>query len=191
MRITAGILGGRTFEVPKNEVRPTQDKVRQALFSALGNYVIGARVLELFAGSGSLGLEAWSRGAQSVCWVELDGKAYTTLKKNVERLCTEPDRVTQCVRSDVFRFLEGTGARDGLYDLVLADPPYDRDASKAWLEKTLHGLAARPILKSGGWLVFEQSADESPAERPRWRLVRDRCYGKSRLLFYQFEKEGK
>ena len=107
MRITGGELGGRRLEVSPT-IRPTQDMVRQAVFSVLAARVPEARVpearvLDLFAGSGSLGLEAWSRGAASVCWVEGDGKTCAILKKNVETLTgtTGRDRIpsTGSVRS--------------------------------------------------------------------------------------------
>ena len=104
MRITSGIFGGRTIKVPPG-IRPTQDKVRQALFSSLGERIGGARVLDLFAGSGALGLEAWSRGAESVCFVESDARVFPILKENIKTLCGEQPALS-AIRSDAIRFLE-------------------------------------------------------------------------------------
>ena len=86
MRVTGGSISRREIRVP-NGIRPTQDKVRAALFNSLGEAIVGTRVAELFAGSGALGIEAWSRGAALVCWVESDRRVLSTLKENVQSLC--------------------------------------------------------------------------------------------------------
>lgn len=184
MRITGGLLKGRILNVPVGPLRPTQDKIRAALFSMLGEAVVGARVLDLFAGSGALGLEAWSRGAAAVCWVEQDRRVFRTLKENVAHLCKEGGGRAQCRCADVFRFLEKPTV-PGPFDLVLADPPYDRDGSKHWLQKTLLTLQSSPILAAKGLLVFEQAARQAIPETPGWVLFRDRRYGETRLLLFQ------
>ena len=183
MRITGGSLRGRVLSVPAG-VRPTQDKVRQAVFSAVAAKVEGARVLDLFAGTGALGLEAWSRGAASVCWVEEHPKTFALLKTVVGEF-TGGEDAARVVRGDALRFLEGAAAPEGRYDLVLADPPYDRDGSKRWLEKTLRGLVAGPLVTPDALLVFEMSAGESPVIDPAWTLAWDRTYGDSRVVIYR------
>ncbi len=200
LRITSGSLGGRQLKSPPGETRPTQDKVRQAIFSGLGDFVIGARVLDLFAGSGALGMEAWSRGAESVTWVESDRRTLEVLKENLRQLCPDAGGKAKCVGADVFKFLEFSGrgllgpravagAPDakpaGQFDLVLADPPYDRGGTERWLEKTLPALEAGPILRPGGFLVFELGAYGQPAIRDGWTLIWDRTYGGTRVLFYR------
>src|ERR1700690_1247939 len=167
MRITSGTVGGRTVKVPPG-IRPTQDKVRQALFSSLGEKIAGGRVLDLFAGSGALGIEAWSRGAAEVCWVESDRKVFPILKENVRSLCGEGQAV---VCSDAIRFIESS--RLSPFDLVLADPPY----GKGLLEKTLIGLEAHSIFSPSAWLVFELSTGDAVVERPGWSLIKDKKYG--------------
>ncbi len=104
MRLAGGILRGRKLKVP-NFVRPTQERVREAVFSMLREKLIGARTLDLFAGSGALGLEAYSRGAASVCWVEQNKQVFSVLKENISCLCTENTTQTQLVFSDVFRYI--------------------------------------------------------------------------------------
>ncbi|MBU1692420.1 MAG: 16S rRNA (guanine(966)-N(2))-methyltransferase RsmD [Verrucomicrobia bacterium] len=185
MRITGGILKGRVLKVPPGPLRPTQDKVRAALFSMLGESVVGARVLDLFAGSGALGLEAWSRGAAYVCWVESDPRVLKVLRASVADLCGPGGGATECRRDDALRFLQKTGA-GGPFDLVLADPPYDpaRRAGR-WLEKTLLALETGPILAPEGLLVFEQAARQPIPESPGWNLLRDRTYGETRLLIFR------
>jgi 16S rRNA (guanine(966)-N(2))-methyltransferase RsmD len=193
MRITGGNLGGRLLKSPPGEARPTQDKVRQAIFSALGEFTVGVRALDLFAGCGTLGLEAWSRGAVEVVLVESDRRTLDVLKENMRQLCPEAGAKVRCVGSDVFKFLEiltqgksGAGnTAGGLFDLVLADPPYDRPGLQRWLEKTLPALEAGPILRAGGFLVFEMGAYEQPAERVGWTLIWDRTYGGTRVVMYR------
>ncbi len=191
MRITSGILGGRRVEVPGRGVRPTQDKVRAALFSSLGAYVTGARVLDLYAGSGALGLEAWSRGASAVCWVERDRQVFALLKANVGRLCVgEGGGAVSCVMTDALGFVDHP-PRGGAYDLVLADPPYDRDGDAPdRLGLLLERLRDQQGVKEGGFLVYEQSADEALVEKPGWMLVKEKKYGDTRLLFYRRKEEG-
>ncbi|MFH0908459.1 MAG: 16S rRNA (guanine(966)-N(2))-methyltransferase RsmD [bacterium] len=181
MRITSGIFGGRTIKVPPG-IRPTQDKVRQALFSSLGERIGGARVLDLFAGSGALGIEAWSRGAESVCFVESDGRVFPILKENIRALCGDDPSIS-LVRFDAIRFLES--GRAGPFDLVLADPPYDRSGTARWLEKTLIGLEGHSMFPASVLLVFELSRGEDVVERPGWALIKDKRYGETRLLTYE------
>lgn len=183
MRITGGILRGRRFEAPGGSVRPTQDRVREALFSSLAARVSGARVLDLFAGSGGLGLEAWSRGASHVCWVEKDRRVASVLRRNVASLCRGPGGGAECVGSDAFVFLRKQQGK-APFDLIVADPPYEPGARERALEKTLRALEGSPMLAAGGMLAFEQSAREQAAARPGWELTKDRVYGDTRVLMY-------
>ena len=184
MRITGGILKGRIVRVPSGPLRPTQDKVRAALFSMLGESVVGARVLELFAGSGALGLEAWSRGAASVCWVDSDPGVLRILRSSVAELCGAGGGATECRREEVLHFLHHH-TPEPPFDLVLADPPYDREGTRRWLEKTLLALETSPILAPEGLLAFEQGARQVIPKTPGWTLLRDRTYGETRLLLYR------
>lgn len=124
LRIVAGEFGGRRLEAPADgRVRPTADRVREAWFSILGSRLDGARVLDLFAGSGALGLEALSRGAVHADFVELNGASLRALRSNVAALGVE-DRVT-VHRADALRYTAQLAA--GAFDVVLADPPYTAD----------------------------------------------------------------
>lgn len=124
MRIVAGQHGGRRLIVPKDaRVRPTSDRVREAWMSILGDALTGARVLDLFAGSGALGLEALSRGASSATFVELNPPSLRALEQNITTLGVG-DSVT-VHRGDAMRYAERLPA--GAFDVVLADPPYSMD----------------------------------------------------------------
>ncbi|MBA3444309.1 MAG: 16S rRNA (guanine(966)-N(2))-methyltransferase RsmD [Gemmatimonadales bacterium] len=124
MRIVSGQFGGRRLVMPKDgRVRPTADRVREAWMSILGAELTGARVLDLFAGSGALGLEALSRGAATATFVELNPASLRALRENIVTLGVE-DAVT-VHRGEALRFAEQLSG--GEFDLVLADPPYSTD----------------------------------------------------------------
>src|SRR6478736_4977727 len=119
MRVIAGRAGGIRLAVPKHGVRPTMDRVKAAIFSSLGEEVIGARVLDLFAGTGSLGIEALSRGAASALFVEENAAALAAIERNLARTKLE-GRVR---RQDVFGFLRAVQMPEQ-FRIVFADPPY-------------------------------------------------------------------
>src|SRR6478735_1515660 len=125
MRIIAGEFGGRRLVAPKGDIaRPTQDRVREVWFSILGDAVDGARVLDLFAGSGALGLESLSRGAASVEFVEKARQSLIALEANIEALGVGD--IAKIRKGDALKFAEAL--EPGTYDLVFADPPYDLGA---------------------------------------------------------------
>ena len=179
MRIIAGKAGRLVIKVPKAVARPTTDLVRQALFSILGDLVDGARVLDLFAGSGAIGLEALSRGAASCVFVDEHRQSVAVIGENLAKSRLEGGRVAS---SEALAFLR----RDaGLYDLIFADPPYvkhpgDRDHVKALLES---GLLA-PRLAAGGWFIAEISAGQRSPEAAGWSLSDRREYGGCAILLY-------
>lgn len=120
MRVIAGSAGGTRLDVPKTDVRPTMDRVKAAMFSSLGDAIAGARVLDLFAGTGALGIEALSRGAARVVFVESDRDALEALKRNVKSLGIE--KRTETIATPVRKALERRF--DGI---VFADPPYEAE----------------------------------------------------------------
>lgn len=190
MRVTGGTLRGRLLKVPKGDaVRPTQDMVRQALFSSFATLVPGCRFLDLFAGSGAVGLEAWSRGASFVCWVESDPRVFRVLRENIDALCgpNGPEAVQsgrRVERCEVFRFLRGEpGGAD--YDLVFADPPYDRDGSEQWATRLLDMLAQGRLLTEQGFFVMEQASDELEPVAPLWDTLAVKTYGGTRVTVYR------
>lgn len=175
MRIIAGKHRGRRLAAPKGEAtRPTSDRAREALFSILGP-VDDASVLDLFAGSGAMGLEALSRGAARCVFVESDRAACRVIEDNLAKL-----RLTGALVlcKDAFQALREEGAAHRTYDLVLADPPYD-----AWdsLEARL-GDAVEPVLAPDGLLVVETAARVEPVLP--LDLVTSRRYGSARISVF-------
>jgi 16S rRNA (guanine966-N2)-methyltransferase len=150
MRIIAGTARGRRLEVPRGEtVRPTADRVREALFSSLQPHLAGARVLDLYAGAGGLGLEAASRGADRVVLVEHDPRALAALRRNVDVVGVDGVEVRP---GDVLRTLRGR-IDGGPFDVALADPPYGLADDR--LTAVLAALAAH--LAPGAIVVVERS----------------------------------
>ncbi len=183
MRITSGILRNRRFEVPKQEVRPTMESVREAVFSSLGGSCEGLKVLDLFAGSGALGLEAWSRGAESVTFIEHHPAVWNILKGNVDLLASEQLGRTACVKADALRWLERAGER---FDLILADPPYDMPDA---MRLTLLGIADHSVLTATGRVVYELRSSGAVDIPDGWTVLRDKTYGKTRVIMLQLNRE--
>ena len=149
MRVIAGRYGGRRLQTPRGAAtRPTSDRVREALFSVLGDRVQGARVLDLFAGSGALGIEALSRGAAEATFVDSAPAAIRAIRANLEAL----GAAAEVRRSDARRFLGGASAAARQYDLVFLDPPY-RLAGRLASELT----AALPAVLAPGAAVVAES----------------------------------
>lgn len=170
MRIVAGSLGGRRIAAPPGDTtRPTSDRVREAVFSMLGP-LDGARVLDLYAGSGALALEALSRGAQRALLVERDRRALATLRANVQALGLPPERAT--VRpGDAVRVARDAAGGADAYDLVFLDPPYRLAAGLgATLGALLPGLLA-PCAR-----VVTESDRRAPVELSV-PLTHERRYG--------------
>jgi 16S rRNA (guanine966-N2)-methyltransferase len=156
MRVIAGQYRGRRLQAPAGEAtRPTSDRVREALFSVLGARVEGARVLDLFAGSGALGIEALSRGAAEATFVDSAPAAIRALRANLEALGAEGE----VRRADAGRFLGGASAAARQYDLVFLDPPY-RLAGRLGSELT----AALPAVLAPGAAVIAESDRRAPLE---------------------------
>ncbi len=185
MRITSGHLKGRTLRVPSAGVRPSQDRLRQSLFSSLGGRLDGWRVLDLFAGSGALGLEAWSRGAEEVVWIEHEPRVFSVLHENVRTLCgAHIDSRARCIRGDALQ-LARWGRTLATFDLVLADPPYDVVLDEDVLQKLLEGLPAAGLIRPNGYFACEMRAGETPPIAPGWELRRTRKVGGSQWALYR------
>jgi 16S rRNA (guanine966-N2)-methyltransferase len=153
------------------------EQAREAVFSSLATKVPGARVLDLFAGSGSLGLEAWSRGAASVTAVEKVSKHWKILQENFQSMEGDPNLGSwQAVQADVFDFLK-RGA--GPFDLIFADPPYD----EADLTKLLEAVGDE--LAPDGILVFEMRSRGAYSAPAGWNLIKEKIYGGTRMLFLE------
>jgi 16S rRNA (guanine966-N2)-methyltransferase len=171
VRVVAGEFRGRRLAAPRGaRTRPTADRVREALFSILGD-VTGARVLDLYAGSGALGIESLSRGADSAVFVDRDPRAVEAIERNLASLGLD-ERV---LRQDAVRFLAHPA---GMFDLVFCDPPYDSASRLAG------PLAERlPAATSKDARIVTESDKRTPLELP-FPLVTERTYGDTRIAIH-------
>ena len=182
MRIVAGILGGRRLKSPPgSRVRPTPDKVREALFSILGDRVAHANVLDLFAGTGALGLEALSRGARHVHFVERAARVRSIIRTNVESLGVS-DQV-DIVAGSIPICLPQIARGAVQFNLIFADPPY----GKGYPEALLQSAALIQMVDPDGMLIIEHPRGEDP-RAATWVQVDARQYGDSSLAFLQLER---
>lgn len=180
MRVIAGEFRGRRIEVPKrSDIRPTYDRVRESVFSIIGPRMEGARVLDLFAGTGSLGIESLSRGARSATFVERDRDVASVLAANIERLDLKPR--SSILRQAVAGFLK-SGSSAVRFDVVFADPPYDSGLA----ERTLEMLGSWDGLCAGSLVVVEHRVGtELPAASGRLVGVRRERYGTIEVEFFE------
>ncbi len=178
LKITGGELRGRTLKAPPGlATRPTAAKMRQALFNILGPRVAGARVADLFAGSGALGLEALSRGAASCLFVEKSRSTAQLIQANLEHLGLGPRGK---VVASGLEAVGGALRAQAPFDLVLADPPYDQGQ----VERLLALAAQGWLLAAGGQMIIEHSPAERPQAPAGLKNFDHRCYGQSEMSFF-------
>jgi len=179
MRVIAGSAGGIRLAVPGRGVRPTMDRVKAAIFSSLGEVVIGARVLDLFAGSGALGIEALSRGATAVIFVEDDRESVEAIEKNLAK--TKLNGRVQ--RQDVFDFLRQRSNPEK-FEIIFADPPYEKNEhGQSCSEKLIRHELLPQLLEPEGIFVLEKSPGEALPDMEFWRVLRQKKYGATEVLF--------
>ena len=184
MRITGGEFGGRNLKVPKSDaIRPTQDRVREALFNIIQCEIAGSEFLDLFAGSGAVGIEALSRGAKRVTFVERERRHLAVLKENLEAIVGRTlDARQETAGADAYRWI-ASYAGPG-FTIGFADPPYALGEERGYAQ-VLATLAARGVIRAGGLFIAEMTAVQRAEETPGWELVRDRTYGKTRLCIWR------
>ena len=181
MRIVAGIARGRRLRAPKGRlVRPTADRVKEAVFSMLESrdQQPGHAVLDLFAGAGTLGLEALSRGASVAVFVEPARAASDVIRENLEATGLAGEVLTMSADRAIKR-LAATGRR---FDRVFLDPPY----GQGWIERTLHALDEADLVEAGGWIVVEHGRGESAAPvLGHFTQELSRRYGDTHIAIYR------
>ena len=182
MRVIAGLARGHKLVAPEGDTtRPPLDRQKEALFSMLADTVIGANVLDLYAGSASMGIEALSRGAKQAVFVDLSEAAVAAAKANLAHTkLTDKARVT---RENEVTFLEREAVLGSVYDLIFLDPPFRIDVND--LAAVFEVLRNGNLVADEGLLVLRLQSKIAPPERPGFREVKNRAYGDSRLLFYR------
>lgn len=178
MRVTGGTGRGRRLKVPAAGVRPTSDKVKQALFNILGERIAGEAFLDLFAGAGGVGIEALSRGAERVVFVDTSRGSLNVIKHNIEQ--SGFSNAAQVVAAKAESFLQKATEQ---FDIVFLDPPYAQE-----LKPLLELIAGSGVLKSEAVVVAEHFKKQpSPEKAGALTLYREAKYGDTVLAFYNLE----
>lgn len=191
MRIIAGVAKGRHLYSPKGlRIRPTLDKVREALFNILGEVVQGSSVLDLFAGTGAMGIEALSRGAETCLFVENYGPAVETIKKNLKISGLESK--ARVLKMDVFKALPLLSEKGEHFEIAFLDPPYSLLEKRRERERLFHlleDLAQQGILSTPGIVALEHRKQRIETPECLGRLLRfdERIYDDTQLTFWRLE----
>ena len=186
MRIITGRARGLQLNTPKNfDVRPTADRVKESVFSIIGSKIIGTQVLDLFAGTGNLGLESWSRGAEAITFIDQSNESLRLVQNNIAKCRAEKDCTV--IKGNAVNIIERLYKQGKLFDFVFCDPPYN----KGWIEKIVNALNTYPILNHGGYLVVERAVHEVVENLPAaFELVRSEKYGETIVDFIYYNREN-
>ncbi|WP_353855871.1 16S rRNA (guanine(966)-N(2))-methyltransferase RsmD [Bacillus sp. Bos-x628] len=181
MRVISGTRKGRTLKaVPGQSTRPTTDKVKESIFNMIGPYFDGGWVLDLFAGSGGLGIEALSRGFDHCIFVDRDIKAIQTIKANLAQLMLTDQ--SEVFRNDAQRALSAVAKREESFQAIFLDPPYKDQKLKALLE----WIDQHSLLTDDGVIVCEHDKEVTlPEETGRLEISRQELYGLTRITIYR------
>jgi 16S rRNA (guanine966-N2)-methyltransferase len=181
LRVVAGIVKGHKLKTVKGmKTRPTSDMVKEALFNIIAGYVKEAEVLDIFAGTGSLGIEALSRGAKSAVFIDTDREAISVIRQNLES--TRLANKAEIIKGDAFSVLDRLGSAQRKFDIILLDPPYHKN----FVNETLKIVQKHGIIKPDGIIAVERDEHDSVNEAfGTLKLVRDQKYGGTVLSFYR------
>lgn len=181
-RVVSGKYRGTHLDAPKGEnTRPTSDKVKEALFSIIQTRTPDARFLDLFAGSGQMGIEALSRGASEAVFVEYRGEAAALIRDNIRKVHAERD--AKVISADISSALRGLGEENRKFDLIFLDPPY-AETEKQW-SKTADLIGRYGLLEKGGMVIIEHSSDVDLQKNVINLTLTRRCkYGLTLLTFF-------
>lgn len=184
MRIITGIAKGRRILAPEGiETRPTSDRVKEALFNIIQYKIDGSIILDLFAGTGNLGLEAVSRGAQRCVFIEHNRNTYKILLRNIEYLGFNGK--SEAYNQDAFTALKILARREEKYDIIFLDPPY----GKGYIEKAIELISHFDLLSDEGIIASEHDkTDELPEKVGLLKVYRSERYGRTKITFWNKEE---
>ena len=180
MRVISGKAKGKKLKAPKGKIRPLSDQAREALFNILGSKVIDSYFLDLFAGTGAVGIEALSRGAKLSIFVEVDKKTVEIIRENLKS--TDLYDFAEVYSIDALRAIKILGGKGAKFDIIFLGPPYD----SLQLEKAMVRLSEIDILDSRGVIIAEHRAKQEIADKYKdLHRFRDARYGDTVLTFYR------
>lgn len=179
MRIITGKARGLKLIAPKNmDVRPTSDRVKESFFNIIGTKIVGTHVLDLFAGTGNLGLEAWSRGAEKVVFIDESQTSLQLVRNNIAKAKAENE--TKVIKGNAVKLIADLSAKGEKFDFIFCDPPYNKGLPAQIIEQ----VAKYDIVLPGGYLIIEHSQHESlPELTMKFELIRCEKYGETLISF--------
>jgi 16S rRNA (guanine(966)-N(2))-methyltransferase RsmD len=185
MRVIAGEYRGRRLDrIEGTDIRPTSDKVKESLFNILGNSVLESRFLDLFGGTGGIGIEALSRGAKNVVFIDSSAKSIKVLKGNLEKLNIKDN--VEVFNTDYSTAISKLNKYGKEFDIIFIDPPYRVGAA----QDALREIDKHPILAGSGVVIVEHDTrDELPDSVGRLCMYRSKQYGNTTLSFYENKQE--
>lgn len=183
MRVISGKLKGTTLYSPKNNsrIRPTSDRVKEAIYSIIGEKVVDAFVLDLYCGSGALGIEALSRGASYAVFVDHNNSSQLTTNKNLEK--TSLFEWAKLYKMNVATYLQNVS--ESTYDLIFMDPPYSVNRQK--IEEILKSINKYKWLSNNGLIIYEHSKRQKTIEIEDLMIEKEKFYGDTSLTIYRKE----
>lgn len=184
MRVITGSARGHNLKAPKGEnTRPTTDRIKEALFSIIGIIDESSTVLDLFSGSGAIGIEFLSRGAGSACFIDSDSESVKIIKENLEK--TKLIEKSVVYKNGVEKGIKTLGNKDMKFDYIFLDPPYNKEL----VMKTLENINNKNLLKNNGVVIIEHETRLDLPEKS-FNLVKAdyRKYGDTSISFYRFEE---
>jgi 16S rRNA (guanine966-N2)-methyltransferase len=183
MRIITGIAKGRKILAPEGiDTRPTSDRVKESVFNRISKKIYGARVLDMFSGTGNLGLESLSRGAQTCTFIEKNKNTHRILVENITSLGSKEN--SEVYNNDAFDILEKIGRNAAKYDIIFLDPPY----SKGLVEKAILKINEIDLLDDGGIIMSEYDEnDVIPESLNNIKIYRTEKYGRTKISFWNRE----
>ena len=181
LRVISGMARGNRLKTIKgNTTRPTSDRVKESLFNIIAEYVVDAEVLDLYAGTGNLGIEALSRGAKSAVFVDKSHECSVTIKENL--ITTKLVEKASIVVNEATNAISILSYQGKKFDIIFLDPPYNKNV----IEETLNCIIKNDIIKDNGIIVAERDIDDKvPDELDILKLVRNQKYGDTILSFYK------
>ena len=184
MRVISGKVRGLKLDTPKNEdVRPTTDRVKESLFNIINPYIIDSNVLDLFAGTGSLGIECLSRGASSAIFVDVSKESINIVKSNIKKARVENE--STILNLDFKSAINSLSSKNKQFDVIFMDPPY----YKNMFSDALSAVDNNNLLKEDGIIVVEHdTVDKFPDNMGRLYKSREKKYGNTTLTFYKLEE---
>ncbi|MBG9784212.1 16S rRNA (guanine(966)-N(2))-methyltransferase RsmD [Shouchella lehensis] len=182
MRVISGQQGGlRLKPVPGKQTRPTTDKVKESIFNMIGPYFDGGQALDLFAGSGALGIEALSRGMDRCVFIEAQHPAIQTIRQNLSH--TNLNERASVFKNDSLRGLQALISKGETFQLLLIDPPYAK--AELYIKEALAKIDASGVLEEGGLIVCETASSSELASFPTLQIIRTEQYGETKITIYE------